>query len=78
MSESLFQRLYREENSAVMNLNYRMNARITALANEITYNGELLIGSDDVAKATLKIPNKEVNSFKLYLFIFYCRPSNNN
>lgn len=60
MSESIFERLYREENSSVMNINYRMNKEITALANEITYNGELLIGSDDVSKATIKIPNKQV------------------
>lgn len=62
MSESLFERLYQEKNSAVMNLNYRMNARITALANELTYNGQLLIGSDEVSKATMKLPNKQVCS----------------
>lgn len=60
MCESLFERLYRKENSAVMNMNYRMNARITALANAMTYNGELLIGSDDVSKATMKLPSKQV------------------
>lgn len=60
MSESLFERLYREENSSVMNMNYRMNEVITALANEVTYNGELLIGSESVAKATIKLPNKQV------------------
>lgn len=60
MSESLFERLYKEECSSVMNLNYRMNERITALANEITYKGELLIGSKTVSQATIKIPNKEV------------------
>lgn len=60
MSESIFERLYKEENSSVMNINYRMNASLTALANVVTYNGELLIGSDEVAQATLKIPNKQV------------------
>ncbi|VEN40836.1 unnamed protein product [Callosobruchus maculatus] len=59
MSESLFERLYSKDACSVLNINYRMNKTITDLANAITYDGELKIGSEIVANATLKL-NKEV------------------
>ncbi|CAG9821751.1 unnamed protein product [Phaedon cochleariae] len=60
MSESLFERLYQENAVTSLNLNYRMNRRITEVANGLTYNGELLIGNEMVANATLKYTNKEI------------------
>nr|XP_023014382.1 DNA replication ATP-dependent helicase/nuclease DNA2-like [Leptinotarsa decemlineata] len=60
MSESLFERLYKEEAMVALNLNYRMNSVITDLANKFTYEGNLLVGNEEVAKATLKLPNEEV------------------
>lgn len=63
MSETLFERLYTKESCSVLNLTYRMNSVITSLANEITYNGELVTENDDVANNTLKLKNKEVNIF---------------
>ncbi|XP_018569495.1 DNA replication ATP-dependent helicase/nuclease DNA2 [Anoplophora glabripennis] len=59
MSESLFERLYSKEAAIALNLNYRMNATITALANHVTYRGELKIGNDSVANASLKLPEPE-------------------
>ncbi|KAG5878691.1 hypothetical protein JTB14_029759 [Gonioctena quinquepunctata] len=60
MSESLFERLYREEAMVALNLNYRMNSVITALANGFTYEGNLLVGNEEIANATLTLPYKEV------------------
>lgn len=36
-----------------------MNKPITAMANALTYNGQLLIANDDIGNATLKLPLKE-------------------
>ncbi|XP_049819386.1 DNA replication ATP-dependent helicase/nuclease DNA2 isoform X2 [Aethina tumida] len=58
MTESIFDRLNCEAATIALNLNFRMNKTITALANDLTYNGELLIGSDEVADATLQLPQK--------------------
>ncbi|XP_056631661.1 DNA replication ATP-dependent helicase/nuclease DNA2 [Diorhabda sublineata] len=59
MSESLFERLYSETASAALNINYRMNSRITYFANRLTYKDELKIGSEEVARSTIKLPNKK-------------------
>lgn len=59
MNESLFERLNSEESRITLNLNYRMNEPITNLANALTYNGELLIGAERIATATLNIPKLE-------------------
>ncbi|XP_030756955.1 DNA replication ATP-dependent helicase/nuclease DNA2 [Sitophilus oryzae] len=59
MDESLFERLDSEESRISLNLNYRMNEPITALANALTYNGELLIATEEIAKASLNLPNIE-------------------
>lgn len=56
MRESLFERLDAPESCISLNLNYRMNEPITALANALTYEGELMIGAERVAKASLSIP----------------------
>ncbi|XP_066159011.1 DNA replication ATP-dependent helicase/nuclease DNA2 [Euwallacea fornicatus] len=56
MTESLFERLDSEECRVSLNLNYRMNESITALANALTYNGELEIGAERIAQATVNIP----------------------
>ncbi|KAJ8949315.1 hypothetical protein NQ318_006740 [Aromia moschata] len=59
MSESLFERLYTKEAATALNVNYRMNSPITALANLLTYNGQLSIGSESIANAVLNLHNKE-------------------
>lgn len=56
MGESLFERLDSDESRISLNLNYRMNEPITALANALTYNGELEIGAEKIAKSSLSIP----------------------
>ncbi|XP_076271815.1 DNA replication helicase/nuclease 2 isoform X1 [Rhynchophorus ferrugineus] len=60
MDESLFERLDSEVSRISLNINYRMNEPITALANALTYKDELVIGSEEIAKATLHIPKIEV------------------
>lgn len=55
MSESLFERLETTETTISLNLSYRMNAPITALANALMYKGELKTANDKVANATLNI-----------------------
>lgn len=56
MNESLFERLETPEATISLNLSYRMNQPITALANALMYNGELQTANDKVAHATLNIP----------------------
>ncbi|XP_048516625.1 DNA replication ATP-dependent helicase/nuclease DNA2 [Dendroctonus ponderosae] len=56
MRESLFERLDSPESCISLNLNYRMNEPITALANALTYGGELMIGAERIAKASVNIP----------------------
>ncbi|CAH1985188.1 unnamed protein product [Acanthoscelides obtectus] len=63
MSESLFERLYSKDACSVLNINYRMNKTITNLANEITYDGDLQIGNEMVANATLRL-KKQVLEIK--------------
>ncbi|KAH6932035.1 hypothetical protein HPB50_002587 [Hyalomma asiaticum] len=57
MDVSLFARLERPENTVVLPVQYRMNREITALCNKLTYAGQLECGSDDVANASLSLPN---------------------
>lgn len=61
MEESLFERLSNKDNTITLTLNYRMNETITSIANKLTYNGDLLVGNEEVAKACLKIPNEKVD-----------------
>ncbi|XP_028132105.2 DNA replication ATP-dependent helicase/nuclease DNA2 [Diabrotica virgifera virgifera] len=60
MSESLFERLYATDAATSLNINYRMNKTITALANHLTYNGELQVGNSSIENATISFPNKQV------------------
>ncbi|CAH0547646.1 unnamed protein product [Brassicogethes aeneus] len=59
MTESIFDRLNSTEATIALNLNFRMNTPITTLANALTYKGELQIGNDSVANATLNLPHLE-------------------
>ncbi|XP_065365424.1 DNA replication ATP-dependent helicase/nuclease DNA2 [Calliphora vicina] len=51
--ESLFQRLDCAEATSVLTLQYRMNKTITKLANELTYQGALQCGSNEVKSAVM-------------------------
>ena len=54
MDISLFSHLATKmENIIPLTMQYRMNEKIQALANHLTYNGRLECGSEDVAKRTL-------------------------
>lgn len=60
--ESLFSRLDCSESTLVLSKQYRMNSVICNLANSLTYNGQLMCGSNEVAQRTIKsalinIPN---------------------
>lgn len=68
LSESLFQRLHKEDNTITLAYNYRMNEQITKLANGLTYSGELLIGNVEVKNATINIPNIDV-SYIIFIMI---------
>ncbi|KAL3181916.1 hypothetical protein MRX96_035861 [Rhipicephalus microplus] len=57
MDISLFARLEKPENTVVLPVQYRMNREITAVCNKLTYAGQLECGSDDVANASLSLPN---------------------
>lgn len=59
MSESLFARLNSSTSTITLTLQYRMNKTITALANAVTYNGQLLCADDTVGYATLRLPKLE-------------------
>ncbi|KAK5640049.1 hypothetical protein RI129_010860 [Pyrocoelia pectoralis] len=59
LSESLFERLNTPSATVTLRLNYRMNKPITDMANSLTYNGQLLTGNEEVANATLLLPNFE-------------------
>ncbi|XP_037811441.1 DNA replication ATP-dependent helicase/nuclease DNA2 [Lucilia sericata] len=54
--ESLFQRLDCTEATSVLTLQYRMNKTITKLANELTYQGSLQCGSNEVKSAIMYKP----------------------
>ncbi|KAG8252501.1 Tripartite DNA replication factor [Homalodisca vitripennis] len=61
LGQSLFARLDRPAVTSELSLQYRMNQRITNLANTLTYNGRLQCGSPEVASATLSLPKPLVN-----------------
>lgn len=60
MDVSLFSRLERPENTVALPIQYRMNREITAVCNNLTYAGQLECGSEDVANASLSLPNLPV------------------
>nr|XP_022919346.1 DNA replication ATP-dependent helicase/nuclease DNA2 [Onthophagus taurus] len=53
MSETVFDRLQSDVGMVTLNINYRMNATITDIANKFMYDGELKIGKDSISNATL-------------------------
>jgi DNA replication ATP-dependent helicase Dna2 len=53
MSESLFSRLDDPKVTIELNIQYRMNAEIMRLANELTYGGRLKCADDAVSRSTL-------------------------
>lgn len=57
MDVSLFARLEHPDNTMVLPVQYRMNREITAVCNGLTYAGQLQCGSEDVANASLSLPN---------------------
>ncbi|XP_018336778.1 DNA replication ATP-dependent helicase/nuclease DNA2 [Agrilus planipennis] len=59
LSESLFDCLQQPENLVKLTCNYRMNKRLTEVANILTYNGELEVANDDVGNGTLQLPKFE-------------------
>ncbi|XP_059490434.1 DNA replication ATP-dependent helicase/nuclease DNA2 isoform X2 [Neocloeon triangulifer] len=62
MEETLFERLQRPQSTAVLGLQYRMNASICDLANKITYKGALKCGNDQVAQSKFLLPKETVLS----------------
>lgn len=54
--ESLFERLDSPESTLVFGLQYRMNSRITKLANSLTYGGQLKCANEQIEKAIMSIP----------------------
>lgn len=65
MDESLFVRLSRvtPKASETLKLQYRMCGPVNALANKLTYGGELECGSEVIEQATLQLPS--LNSIEL-------------
>lgn len=62
MNESMFQRLQNSDSCVSLTLNYRMNSVITNLANGLTYNGELQVANENVAKQHLQLPSFDVRT----------------
>ena len=58
LSESLFQRLEGCGSCFPLHLQYRMNAEIMALSNQLIYSGALCCGNEKVAKGYLSLPDK--------------------
>lgn len=58
-AESLFERLDSPESTFILGLQYRMNERITKLANKLTYGGELKCANETIEKASMRIPDME-------------------
>lgn len=53
--ESLFARLDSTDGTVTLTHQYRMNRTIMKLANDLTYNGQLVCANDTVAAATFKL-----------------------
>lgn len=52
-SETLFSHLERDSNTVSLRFNYRMNKKLTELANKLTYNGELKCADETVSTKTI-------------------------
>ncbi|XP_030830072.1 DNA replication ATP-dependent helicase/nuclease DNA2 [Strongylocentrotus purpuratus] len=59
MDESLFQRLVSAHTSSVtsLSLQFRMHSEIMSISNHMVYDGAMRCGNDEVAKATISLPN---------------------
>nr|XP_018902830.1 PREDICTED: DNA replication ATP-dependent helicase/nuclease DNA2 [Bemisia tabaci] len=55
LSESLFVRLSRPAVTVILNTQYRMNSRITSVANQFMYQGALKCANESVANNTLNL-----------------------
>lgn len=62
LGQSLFARLDRPAVTVELNLQYRMNQQITALANSLTYSGKLQCASSATANATLSLNSQSLVS----------------
>ncbi|GLH12203.1 Regulator of nonsense transcripts 1 homolog [Gryllus bimaculatus] len=60
LSKCLFSHLARPESTASLDFQYRMNCKITDLANDLTYGGKLKCASPAVAEATLQLANEKI------------------
>lgn len=60
MDEDMFSRLDSKNNTRILKLQYRMNNTIMDLANRLTYRGELMVGNEKIANATLRWTDPEV------------------
>lgn len=69
MDESLFARLDSENNTVTLKLQYRMNRRIMAIANVLTYDDCMKAANNQIADATLKVKDSMVR-FRLFLPFF--------
>ncbi|XP_058128152.1 DNA replication ATP-dependent helicase/nuclease DNA2 [Anopheles coustani] len=56
-TDSLFHRLDQPGAFCILPTQYRMNSVLTKLANDFTYDGNLVCGSDAVANSTLALPD---------------------
>lgn len=64
MEESLFHRLMTEQATATLQLQYRMNEPLAALANRIAYDDQLKCANAAVADARLDIDEKVTKFYK--------------
>lgn len=70
MDQSLFDRLDSVNNTITLTSQYRMNRRIMSVANEVTYKGQLTVGTYEIGEATLQIPDESVFSIIKFRLIF--------
>lgn len=66
MEESLFMRLKECGGTFTLTQQYRMNSKITELANRVAYNGALECATDGVRDATIRIRMKQITNISKY------------
>ena len=65
----LFEYLENDQNSIRLNIQYRMNSEIMRIANEFTYDNQLLCANEDVAKRTVALAqDKKRTDNRFWLF----------
>lgn len=69
MNESLFARLDSKNNTVTLTKQYRMNQAIMNVANKLTYDNQLQVGNNSIAKSIMPVSNKTVRGvyWKIYL-----------